>query len=108
MLGESQVETIKWKDDAHNLVKSSPRKTDDDDDDSPDGLEPGTFFTLFTEAEDPFNLGIILRDEFLPNAFEYFAGLVDDEEDDEDDFEDEEEDEDLSFDVRPTKKSKSG
>jgi hypothetical protein len=101
-----QVETISWKDDEHNLIKKSPRKVDETDE-SADGLDPGSFFTFFTEKDDIFSIGEMIASDLLPKAAEYFAGIGEDE-DDEDDFEDESgDDEDLSFDTRPTKKAKA-
>ncbi|KAL7410082.1 hypothetical protein BDY24DRAFT_401340 [Mrakia frigida] len=106
--GDDEVELIgtvvpiTWKDASRNLVKASPRNVGDEDEES---LEPGSFFCLFTEAQDPFNLGEVLRDEVVPNALELFAGMA--ELSDDEDMSDSEDDEEEELDPRPTKRSKA-
>ena len=51
-----QATKINWKDDAHNLTKLHPRVKDEDGDDMP--AEGGSFFNLFEEAEDPFDVRV--------------------------------------------------
>ncbi|CED85054.1 DNA replication factor/protein phosphatase inhibitor SET/SPR-2 [Phaffia rhodozyma] len=97
------VSTISWKDDAHNLVKANPQKIDEEE----DNMEPGSFFNFFVKEEDQFAVGSHLRDEILPNALEFFAGLIDDSDDEFDGDLDDESDEEIDLDPRPKKKSKA-
>ena len=121
--------TVSWKDDAHNLVKASPRSVGEEEEDN---VEPGSFFCMFTETSDPFNIGEVLRDEIVPksvtlpflldcflspsdlsillrffSALEMYAGMAEmsDDEDFEDD--DDSEDDEVDLDPRPTKKAKA-
>jgi len=87
---EAQAIKINWTDDAHNLTKQFPAVKDDPEDDFP---EPGSFFNLFETAEDPFDWGVTLANDFYPEAVEYFTGQHNEEDIGSDDEDDEDEDE---------------
>ncbi|KAI0728564.1 hypothetical protein C8Q72DRAFT_833240 [Fomitopsis betulina] len=106
---ELKATRINWKDDAHNLTKLHPRVQDEDGDDMP--TEGGSFFNLFEDAEDPFDLGVLIANDVFPEAVEYFLGQAGGDgidSDDEEDDEDEEEEEEIDLEKpRPKKQKKA-
>lgn len=69
-----QTFEITWKSDSKNLVKLHPRVGGEEEDDAPS--EPGSFFNLFTIAEDPFDLGQVIANDVYDDAINYYLGNV--------------------------------
>ncbi|KAH9835830.1 uncharacterized protein C8Q71DRAFT_908227 [Rhodofomes roseus] len=104
---EPQATKINWKDDSKNLTKLHPRVTDEEGDDMP--AEAGSFFNLFEDAEDPFDLGVLIANDVFPEATDYFLGRAGGEgidSDDEEDSEDEEDEEEIDLEKPRPKKQK--
>ncbi|WWD16582.1 hypothetical protein CI109_101010 [Kwoniella shandongensis] len=112
---------IDWKSEDKNLTAKLPRQLQgvSEGDDLEDGFEgdAGSFFWFFQNAEDTFDLGNIIRDDLLPEAFAYFEGRGPacdedsdiDEEDDELDEESGDDDEEIDLEDEedePTKKKR--
>ncbi|KAK8861509.1 hypothetical protein IAR55_002330 [Kwoniella newhampshirensis] len=103
----SLATTIDWKSEDSNLCAKLPRQLQGEADDLEDGYEgdPGSFFWFFQNAEDIFDIGDIIRDDLLPEAFAYFEGRGpnsggdSDEEDEEDELDEESGDDDEEIDL---------
>ncbi|EJD04399.1 uncharacterized protein FOMMEDRAFT_167593 [Fomitiporia mediterranea MF3/22] len=80
---------IQWKSDAVKLTKLNPRVMDDGE-----VVEAGSFFNLFEEEKDEFDIGLTIANEVFPDAIEYFTGKMDLSLTDDDDSEEDEEDDD--------------
>jgi len=85
---------VEWKGEDKNIVKKYPRKDDPDDEEL--DVDFGSFFNLFETPEDKYNVsatrgtrscamlvyltvvqtGLLLADEFFPNAILYFLNEV--------------------------------
>ncbi|WRT65632.1 uncharacterized protein IL334_002577 [Kwoniella shivajii] len=119
---------IDWKSEDKNLPKKQPRVVQghdhDDpnhvcgDDDSEGGFEGdlGSFFIFFENAEDPLQIGDILRSEILPDAYAYFENRgdnspgnefgMDSDEDDELDEESDDDEEEIDLEAEEINKKK--
>ncbi|CAD6570856.1 MAG: hypothetical protein TREMPRED_006059 [Tremellales sp. Tagirdzhanova-0007] len=71
--------TIEWTSDDKDLVARYPRErpqrpVDGQDDDDEFEGDIGSFFHFFTQEGDPLQIGLLLTDDILPDAFDYFTG----------------------------------